>query len=777
VERNGLAALPAEFDWGLVGGNFARSLRAYIKQTPELREQLTVALLERQAEAVERMAGPDPGFDVAGLREFLRKKCGMLPLSAMHTSADDRRVSLWNVFVAQTARQSVPVRELPRELLRQMRQEKQVGGQQVEAEQVARLREIYQTSPSGPVLEALARERLAVVLGDPGSGKTSLLKYLAMRWVEAAGAAQEPLPIWIDLKEYVQERKGILTFVESGCASFHLDARALEQRLKQGQAVIYLDGLDEIFDGPTRGSVMEEIAALAASYPGGRMVLTSRIIGYEADRLANAGFAHLTLEEFDDRQIEEFLLKWHDTAEEDAKERVRLTQRMRDALRESRAVRELAGNPLLLTMTAILNRTQPLPRNRVELYEQASRVLLHEWDASRSLPVDTFARQEKEALLRELAGAMQKGEGGLAGNLIERDLLIAVFRNFLNDLGMVDAHAKAVALVGQLTERNFILCYAGVNRFSFVHRTFLEYFCAAWFVERFEKKQTMTLEEIKTEVYERHWKDVEWHEVLRLICGMVGAAKAEELILFLAGQDGKDEKLGNLALAAECLGEVRNRKAVRGTDEELREKVILRGVRYGAPHYYTQFEEYKYAGPTREKFVGLLAGVWRDGWTREWLQSSAAGDSDRIVRRAALRELARGWKDDPEALPMLKERARADENNWVRRAAVQELARGWKDDPETLPMLKECVRADADWSVRTTAMRELARGWKGDPETLHIVKECAHADADEYLRAVSTEELARGWKDDPEVRAFLVAESQRRGEALLAASQKVGGSE
>ena len=139
-------------------------------------------------------------------------------------------------------------------------------------------------------------------------------------------------------------------------------------------------------------------------------------------------------------------------------------------------------------MMAILNRNQDLPRDRVELYSQASRVLLHEWDASRFLPVGTFARQEKEELLRELAGAMQQREGGLAGNLIDRTTLVDLFRKFLRNLGVPDPHAKATSLVTQLNERNFILCFAGADRFSFVHRTFLEYFCAAWFVELFQKK-------------------------------------------------------------------------------------------------------------------------------------------------------------------------------------------------------------------------------------------------------------------------------------------------
>lgn len=43
-------------------------------------------------------------------------------------------------------------------------------------------------------------------------------------------------------------------------------------------------------------------------------------------------------------------------------------------------------------------------------------------------------------------------------------------------------------------------------------------------------------------------------------------------------------------------------------------------------------------------------------------------------------------------------------------AAVQELARGGKDDPDTLPVLKTHAQLHYDWSVRRAAMQELARG-------------------------------------------------------------------
>jgi hypothetical protein len=609
----------------------------------------------------------------------------------VHTSAYDRRITLWSVFVPQSARESAPVRDIPRELLRQLRREGHLTGEYDE-ERAAQLRETYNTSPISPVLDVLARQPFVVLLGDPGSGKTSLLKYLVLRW---ATQGQGRLPLWVDLKEYAQQPVGLKQYLESGLTAFGLDARNVDEQCRSGQAALYLDGLDEIFHAPTRGAVIEQIAAFSARYPQAPVVVTSRIIGYEPERLRNAGFTHATLEDFDDEQVLAFLQNWHTVAEDDPKERARLQDRLKVAVKESRAIRELAGNPLLLTMMAILNRNQELPRDRVELYREASRVLLHEWDASRSLlPVDTFARQEKEALLRELAGAMQQTEGGLAGNLIERQCLIGIFRKFLTNLGIQDSYVKAESLVRQLTERNFILCYAGADRFAFVHRTFLEYFCAAWFVEQFEKHHTLSLEQLRLDVFGHHWRDENWHEVLRLIAGMVGEKQSGELIAFLMSLDGRSHELANLMLAAGCLSEVRNRRAIERQDRALLERFFEEAIVYDPPYYYETYQEWDETGPTRVNAVALVASVWRSTGVRSRLTSLATLSRDWIVRRAALQELARGWKDDPDTLPILKDRARSDTDKSVRSAAVEELARGWKDDPEIIAILAEARTSD-----------------------------------------------------------------------------------
>ncbi|MCU1226626.1 MAG: putative signal transduction protein with Nacht domain [Edaphobacter sp.] len=201
--------------------------------------------------------------------------------------------------------------------------------------------------------------------------KTSCLNYRALQWVNE-GSGQ--LPLRVDLKQYVRQQIGIVNWLENGCSSYRLDAVEIDRQLQEGDAALYLDGLDEVFDSPTRQTVLQEIVALSSRYSRASIVVTSRVLGYEPDTLRNAGFSQATLEELSGSQVREFLRRWHLVAESNEQERDRLRYRLQTAIRDSRPIQELAGNPLLLTMMAILNRTQPLPRNRVGLYRLGSRM-------------------------------------------------------------------------------------------------------------------------------------------------------------------------------------------------------------------------------------------------------------------------------------------------------------------------------------------------------------------------------------------------------------------
>jgi len=93
--------------------------------------------------------------------------------------------------------------------------------------------------------------------------------------------------------------------------------------------------------------------------------------------------------------------------------------------------------------------------------------------------------------------------------------------DYLRDQGFSEPREKANRLIQQLRDRNFILCYRGADTYGFMHRTFLEYFCAVEIVHRFEKQRTLTFEQLRDEVFGQHWQDETWQEVLCLVIGRV----------------------------------------------------------------------------------------------------------------------------------------------------------------------------------------------------------------------------------------------------------------
>ncbi|MEL6604081.1 MAG: NACHT domain-containing protein, partial [Cyanobacteria bacterium J06614_10] len=258
----------------------------------------------------------------------------------------------------------------------------------------------------------------SVILGDPGSGKSTLLRALALSWADRSLAElrDEPIPLLIELRLYAQDKeKGIcndfLEYLHRGNTACRLNQLELDELLKAGKAVALFDGVDEVFDPALREAVVTDIHRFSNRYPAVQMVVTSRWLGYKAEALRNAEFAHYMLQDLNDEQIEDFLERWHGltfTAGQ-KEERERKQGRLQKAIEESKAIRELAGNPLLLTMMAILNRSQELPRDRARLYERASEVLLYQWDVEEKLYEQEDLKnwqidvRDKQAMLRKVA--------------------------------------------------------------------------------------------------------------------------------------------------------------------------------------------------------------------------------------------------------------------------------------------------------------------------------------------------------------------------------------
>ncbi|MEH2012157.1 HEAT repeat domain-containing protein [Nostoc sp.] len=645
---------------------------------------------------------------------------------------------------------------------------------EVELEELERYKRVYLEQPKRSVVDIINEQqtnKYIVILGDPGSGKSTLLKYLALNWARSPlnNSLSLAIPVLIELRTYMRRRedKECHSFLEffhkcSGAIS-HLNQHQLHEQLKSGKALVMFDGLDEVFDPAQREDVITDIHRFTNEYRDVQVIVTSRVIGYKPQRLRDAEFHHFILQDLEAEQIQDFIYRWHELTFIDTADKVRKRERLQIGIDTSQSIAELAGNPLLLTMMAILNRNQELPRDRAELYNQASRVLLHQWDVERALQEDKrldpkiIDYKDKQAMLRQVAYHMQTGDKGLAGNLISVGNLEKILTDYFKSLEITQAREVARVMINQLRTRNFILCFLGADYYAFVHRTFLEYFCAWEFVWQFEKERSITIEFLKTEVFGKHWQDETWHEVLLLIVGMIDVKFVGEILDYLMVQDGEEEKFINLFLAANCLAEVRNRSVIASVANKLLNK-LQDLTKYDLWYYYRPIgnKETILVRKIRTQAVAIVTAIWKDNReTLHWLKDCTTAENHRYVRGAAIKALASNFKQDPDICSFLKHCATADNEWYVQYTLMEALASNFKEDLDTHSFLKDRATADNHEDVRSAAIQALASNFKEDLDTHSFLKDRATADNHEDVRYAAIEALASNYKEDLDTHSFL----------------------
>ena len=772
-----------------------------------------------------------PAFDLDAYYTALRKRYGVLALEGLTPPQKEEylQIQLRQVFVEQSARENPPPVELPKEVWEKLSHDQEIHSEDLPSgltlDDARKARESYYEKPARPVLEALtdARQRYTIILGDPGSGKSTLARYVMLSLIEPTGdeklrrAFDGCLPLLVELRSYAglcadDKCKSFLEFLEylGQTEGWALTQAALHNHLKNdGRAVVIFDGLDEIFDPGQREQVARQIAGFCNDYPTARVIVTSRILGYRRKILTDAGFTHFTLQDLDEKQVETFVTRWYDLAMSDrpdeAKER---RERILKSFQDSASIRQLAGNPMLLTIMAIIGKHQELPRERWKLYDHAASVLIQHWDVNKhlkdeSIQADFIGEDDKKELLRRLAFHMQGGDGGLAGNYIHHDELQTEFENYLKErYNQPPDRAKVIAgaMIQQFRERNFILSLYGANVYGFVHRAFLEFFCASAFVWKFEKTKELTIEQLKTEVYGRHWEDQDWHEVLRLICGMVDGKWAGEIIEYLTDKvfEGWRSQMANripwnVALALHCLGEVRNISTIPNSANKVFGAVLsvieLEMSKKVTMSHHLVGEHMKFVGETIGQGIDAVSSQWQaEGELLKWLNQlkpldfsaiyaetfgklvgKIAGGQQKVyeilMRYLASKNhayrvlvpyaLAIGWHDDAQTALLLRKCAVNDENEYVRGVALDAIVKCYREAPETLHLLRERAVKDENGYVHLAAVSGLVRYYRDDSQTLPLLRERVVNDEHEYVRMIVVFALAEYYRDDPQALPLL----------------------
>ncbi len=252
--------------------------------------------------------------------------------------------------------------------------------------------------------ERLGNTQRLVVLGDPGSGKTTMLRWMAtaylLRYKKDPAFNQLPdtkslpdapwIPVLIRCRDLGKDDlcRSFKDFLTQHLNKSHLlpsDASimltVILDRMAKGEAILLIDGLDEITDPKVRMLFCQELEHTSVRYPDAPIVITSRIVGYrDMPYRMGSGFRHGNIAELSAEDKDLFAHRWIEVTEQKqvSDEKNRRVEELLQALHSSNRIERLTGNPMLLTTLALVKRkVGKLPNRRTKLYAEAVSVLLN----------------------------------------------------------------------------------------------------------------------------------------------------------------------------------------------------------------------------------------------------------------------------------------------------------------------------------------------------------------------------------------------------------------
>ena len=391
--------------------------------------------------------------------------------------------------------------------------------------------------PVGTVLSDCTR---LTILGPPGSGKSTLLKRIALAYTfpERRERMAERLPDrnWLPL--FVRCRQlgplskssiiDVLNAIPSWAEMTSLNypfQELIRQALHSGEALLLIDGLDEISNESARSSFALQLRTFLATYSNISIVVTSREPGFRlvAGVLASQ-CRSFRLVEFNNTDIERVTIAWYKVMLGTQTGRRRQGQLLAKKIISNERIRDLARNPLLLTMLLLVNRwLGQLPRRRALLYGKAIEVLVATWNIEGYEPLDP------EEVVPQLAfiafTMMREGVQRVSAKRLRHMLqdarsqmpeILAFARIGVSDfINRVESRSSLLMLAGHEVEDG-VVC----PMYEFRHLAFQEYLAAVSAAEGFYPNRHID-DDLST-VLEPYLEQEPWQRVVPLAAALAG---------------------------------------------------------------------------------------------------------------------------------------------------------------------------------------------------------------------------------------------------------------
>jgi len=339
------------------------------------------------------------------------------------------------------------------------------------------------------------------ILGKPGAGKTTFMKYLVHQTIIANEL--DKLPIFVTLRDWDARNVDLIDFITQQFSICNFpDAKGfVEYLLETGQTIVLFDGLDEVPEhNAQRQSTTEKLQNFWRKYQKAQMIITCRVA---ATDYSFTEFTYIEMADFNEEQVDRYVLNWFRKESEKAK--AFLVELKKP---ENKGLHELGHSPLLLSMICLAyDETLVIPKRRVELYEEALDALLKKWDASRGIQRDEIYKKlsigrKRQMFSRIAAEAFEKGKIFF----LQRQLIESI-EFYLKNLPPDDTEETIDGefVLQSIVAQHGILVERAIKIYTFAHLTFQEYFTAKYIVDNAHRG---TLPNLVNHLSEHRWREV-----------------------------------------------------------------------------------------------------------------------------------------------------------------------------------------------------------------------------------------------------------------------------